>query len=255
MALSLIAWGLTVGIFAGWVRGFAGFGFSAICVSSLVWFISPETIVPVVFILEILATVFVWREALLNLDKNWLKSCILASLVTTPLGAMALLLLPEATLKLTVSILLFVGALGVRYSIQAHWPDKAMTRLACGGLMGVFSGISASGGIVGAMIMSASGVQPKALRATMAYMLFFSGLYTLVCLSAINWVSGHQSSVWSSHSSVWLAVLGVGMLIGLHLGGKKFKKTPSNDYRIFVLNLIMIISGIGIIRALVTHTF
>jgi len=43
------------------------------------------------------------------------------------------------------------------------------------------------------------------------------------------------------------------MLIGLHLGGKKFKKTPSNDYRTFVLNLIMIISSVGIIRALIIH--
>jgi uncharacterized protein len=251
MTLSLLVWGLTVGVFAGWVRGFAGFGFSAICVSGLVWFASPETIVPVVFTLEILATLFVWRGALLNFDKSWLKSCILAGLVTTPLGATALLLLPEAVLKLTVSIILFVGALGVRFSIQVHWPDKGMTRLACGGLMGVFNGISASGGVVGAMIMSASGVQPKALRATMAFMLFFSGLYTLFCLSVINAVSGHQSSVWSSTSWVWLAVLGLGMMLGLHLGGKKFKKTLSNDYRTFVLNLIMIISGIGIIRSLI----
>jgi uncharacterized membrane protein YfcA len=249
---ALIAWGAIVGVFAGWVRGFAGFGFSAICVSGLVWFTSPETIVPVVLILEILATVFVWREARLNLDKTWLKTCILAGLGTVPLGAMALLWLPEETLKLTVSILLFVAALSVRFSIRARWPNAPTTRITCGSLMGVFNGISASGGIVGAMMMSASGMNPKALRATMAFMLLFSGTYTLFCLSVISIISGQSSSFWSTESWVWLGVLGLAMLVGLHFGGKKFKKTPSNDYRVFVLNLIMIISGIGIVRAFMT---
>jgi hypothetical protein len=253
MTFTLVVWGAIVGVFAGWVRGFAGFGFSAICVSGLVWFTSPETIVPVVFILESLATVFVWHEARLNLDKTWLKTGILVGLVTVPLGAIALLWLPEATLKLTVSILLFVGALGVRFSIRAHWPNVPLTRISCGALMGIFNGISASGGIVGAMIMSASGVPPKALRATMAFMLLFSGIYTLFCLSAISMLSAQVSSVWSAESWVWLCVLGLAMLVGLQIGLKKFKKTPSNDYRVFVLNLIMIISGIGIIRSVILN--
>jgi hypothetical protein len=250
VTFALIAWGAIVGVFAGWVRGFAGFGFSVICVAGLVWFTSPETIVPVVFVLEILVTVFVWREAFINLDQKWLKNSISGSLITLPLGAMMLVWLPEATLKLTVSILLFVGALGVRFSIRSHWPDTFATRFICGALMGIFSGISASGGVVGAMVMSATGLAPKTLRATMVYMLLFSGVYTLICLSVISMISGQSSSVWSTESWVWLCVLGLAMLIGLHLGGKKFKKTPSNDYRTFVLNLIMIISSVGIIRAL-----
>jgi len=41
---------------AGIVRGFAGFGFSALCVAGMSLFVSPAEVVPPIFVLEVLAS-------------------------------------------------------------------------------------------------------------------------------------------------------------------------------------------------------
>lgn len=250
MTSLIFIWGFLVGVLAGWVRGFAGFGFSAICVAGLAWFVSPEVIVPVVLILEVLVTLFVWKEALLHLDRAWFKSCVISGLLTIPIGALMLLWLSEEMLKLLVSVLLFVGSLSVRFSLNSKLPDTLLTRLGCGTVMGLFNGVAASGGIVGAIFMSASGLSHTKLRATMVYMLFFSAAYTLICLSVFNIAMGGSGFVWSVQSWIWLALLVVALLLGLKLGRRKFKKTKSNDYRVFVLNLVLFISGIGVVRSI-----
>ena len=54
-AISLLLSSAVV-LFAGFVRGLTGFGFSALCVSCLSVFLPPAQVVPALFVLEILAS-------------------------------------------------------------------------------------------------------------------------------------------------------------------------------------------------------
>lgn len=66
--LSSLTWvGLLISIGAGVVRGFSGFGFSALTVAGISLVMSPSTIVPAVLMLEILASLSVWRAAIRDL--------------------------------------------------------------------------------------------------------------------------------------------------------------------------------------------
>ncbi|RYF80996.1 MAG: sulfite exporter TauE/SafE family protein, partial [Comamonadaceae bacterium] len=56
LAPLLLAYSLCVVFAAGVVRGFAGFGFSAIAVAGLSLIVSPAQVVPAIFALEILAS-------------------------------------------------------------------------------------------------------------------------------------------------------------------------------------------------------
>lgn len=71
MTLTLaFAWAVVFA--AGIVRGFAGFGFSALCVAGLSLFLPPAQVVPPVFMLEVLASVTLLRGALRDVDWRWL---------------------------------------------------------------------------------------------------------------------------------------------------------------------------------------
>ena len=48
---------------AGIVRGYAGFGFSALSVAGLALLVSPAKIVPAIFVLEVLASISLLRSA------------------------------------------------------------------------------------------------------------------------------------------------------------------------------------------------
>ena len=54
---------LLIVLAAGMVRGFAGFGFSALCVAGLSLFAPPAQVVPPIFVLEVLASAVAARRA------------------------------------------------------------------------------------------------------------------------------------------------------------------------------------------------
>ena len=56
LAPLLLAFSLCVVFAAGLVRGFAGFGFSAVTVAGMSLVVSPALVVPALFMLEILAS-------------------------------------------------------------------------------------------------------------------------------------------------------------------------------------------------------
>src|SRR4051794_28834970 len=71
---------------AGIVRGFAGFGFSALCVAGLALLVSPAKVVPAIFILEVLASISLLRSALRDIDWPWLSWLIAGNTLCIPLG-------------------------------------------------------------------------------------------------------------------------------------------------------------------------
>ena len=69
----LIVASLLVVFAAGIVRGFSGFGFSALCVAGLSLFATPAQVVPPIFMLEVLASISLLRGALKDVDWPWLR--------------------------------------------------------------------------------------------------------------------------------------------------------------------------------------
>ena len=64
MPAGLLLAAMCVVFAAGIVRGFAGFGFSALCVAGMSLFVSPAEVVPPIFVLEVLASLTLLRSAL-----------------------------------------------------------------------------------------------------------------------------------------------------------------------------------------------
>ena len=82
------------------VRGFAGFGFSALSVVTLSFFMPPTIIVPIVLMMEIIASAWmlpgVWRYV----DWLWLRPSAIGIFIGSPIGVAMLLFCPPRLQKL-----------------------------------------------------------------------------------------------------------------------------------------------------------
>ena len=94
LPLHLIVVNLLIVFAAGMVRGFSGFGFSALCVAGLSLFVPPAQVVPPIFVLEVLASVTLLRGALKDADWPWLSWLALGNALFIPLGVALLAFVP-----------------------------------------------------------------------------------------------------------------------------------------------------------------
>ena len=98
-------------IVAALIRGYSGFGFSALTVTSLALILPPIEIIPLVFLLEIAASIhmlpMVWREV----DWKILRWLILGNLVGTPFGIFLLVNVNQEIIRFTISGLVFLSSI------------------------------------------------------------------------------------------------------------------------------------------------
>ena len=108
-------------LFAGFVRGLVGFGFSALCVTSLSVFLPPAQVVPALFVLEILASLSLLKTCWPDVHWSWLRALILGNVVFIPLGVLTQQSLPADTLRLLIAGIIGVIALAQLPHIHPSW--------------------------------------------------------------------------------------------------------------------------------------
>ena len=144
--------GLTLGyaaacIFgAAVVRGYSGFGFSLLAITSLSLLLPPLETVPSIFMMEIAASLHllpgVWQDIKWR-SLSWLA---VGCLIGTPAGVYALAHVPAAPMTLALAVFVLVSAvlLAKGYALKSN-PGAAAT-LATGAASGLFNGGFGMGG-------------------------------------------------------------------------------------------------------------
>lgn len=239
--------GLLVSLGAGVVRGFAGFGYSALTVAGLSLFVAPATIVPAVLTLEVLASLSMWRSALREADRSWLGWLLAGNLVFIPVGIGLLAWLPPTELRLVVSVTLLVAAVLMRLAGSRQFAPTRHLQVGAGLASGLLNGMTASGGVAAAMLLTAAGVPAAALRATMVSMLFFAGLYALLCAALMP--HGQGTGLLTTDTLRWGLLLAPTMLAGVSLGRRAFAHIDAGSFRRHVLTLLIVIAALGTLRA------
>jgi uncharacterized protein len=242
LGIGLIAYTLVVVFLAGIVRGYSGFGFSALVTLSLSLFLSPAMVIPMLMLMEVVASIhmlpLLWRQV------DWRTLAILmgGSLISVPLGAYLLAHLPDAHLRFVISAMVLTTAIllwrGYRF------PMRGRNRLAFGtGLMsGAMTGAAGSGGLIVAVMFLSISTEMAVVRATMvayvtaqsSYMVAVAGAYELLTLQTL----------------IAAAVLMIPMFAGMSVGHRTYVASAQTAYRRFVLITLMVLSVAGIVRAL-----
>lgn len=221
---------------AAFVRGYSGFGFSAIFIIIAALIINPVPLIPVVFTCEIAMTAFQARGIRRHVD--WRRVLFLlagAALATLP--AIAIMArLGEQEARLVVSLMVLLLSLLLLSGWQIKRPLGPRGHLGAG----VVAGIANSAGVGGlptAAFLSAQSMTPAMFRATMIVFLTGIDLMALPVMAANGLVGG------STGLGIALAfpILGA----GVWLGSTRFAAASQTQFRRAV---VLLLAGLAVLN-------
>lgn len=237
-----LAYGALVALFAGAVRGFAGFGLSAFIVAGMSLWLSPQHIVPSAMMLEVLASMSLLRSVWPHIAWHWIRPLLAGYAVSVPAGVWCLSVLPEVPLRAAVSTVIFAAAVMLLSGFHPRWRDTMALRLGTGLAAGFLSGLSSIGGMIVATMLFTTPLPAARLRATLIALFFMSSSYALL------WA--HQRGLVGSDALAWAAWLLVPMLAGIALGRRGFARVGEATFRRAVLLVLASVAALGAARAI-----
>jgi hypothetical protein len=241
--LGPLAWGwlALVALGAAFVRGYSGFGFAALLIAGAALVTPPVALVPAVILCDIALTAPQWATVRGSID--WRRVALLfgGCLLGVPLGVQAVAAMGEDTARIAVALYVLAMCL----VLLRGWRLARPAGDAANGALGVVSGLAngaAVGGLPVAAYFAAQPIPPVTFRATLVAYFAVLDLYTLAVLGAGGLVTRH---------SLTLAALGLPlMLLGLHLGSRRFLAAPPEEFRRFTIRALMALALLGLVRAL-----
>ncbi|MCG8508787.1 MAG: sulfite exporter TauE/SafE family protein [Rhodospirillales bacterium] len=233
---------MAVVLIAGIVRGFSGFGMSAIIVLALSMIMAPSQVVPVAMLLEIVASLRMlpgtWR------DVNWrLAGWLLAgSAVGTPIGAWLLLHLPVPVMRLVLSVFVLCVCLVLWRGFRLKTHPGAHWGLAVGVFSGTANGAASFGGQPNALFLLSAPIAAASVRAT----LIFIALVTDIYGSTVYRMNGLLTT-----EVLWkVGLFLIPMVLGIAIGQRGFSTSRPETYRRIAILLLTSLAVAGLIRTL-----
>ena len=225
---------------AGIVPELTGFGVATVSMSLVLFFLPPETAIPLIAIVSVIATGII---AVTIKTKGVLKRIaplIAGSLIGVPLGMFFLNIVNWEILQIFISVFL-IGYAGYGLLIKkiALLPQNKLS----GGIIGAVAGFfSASFNIHGPLIgiYSSPGVEKSAntYKDMVASYMFVSGLFT---------VFGHLVSGRITEETLTPLIYIVPALVcGLYVGSKLFNRVKGDFIKKFVY-IFVLIAGIALL--------
>ncbi len=241
LSLGALVYALAAVFLAALVRGYSGFGLSALIVTSLALIVPPAEVVPVAMFLEVAASIgmarLVWR------DVAWPATRVLlaAACLGTPLGILLLTALSADAMRVVISLLVLGASLALWFGLRFHAFLGRGAILGTGLVSGVANGSAAVGGLPLVLYFLSVSASAVVVRATlMIYLMFLSGY-------------GLAVAAWSGLVTFEVLLRGaifcLPLAFGIALGNHRFLRTSPESFRRFALGLLMVLSLLGLLRA------
>lgn len=233
---------VAVALVAAIVRGYSGFGFSAIVIAGASLFIVPAALVPALYMLEIVASIHMLPSVRRELDYPNFWPMLAGCLIGLPAGQYLLTHLPADTIRvcLSLAILLSTALLwgGYRFGTVLKQPLAGTTGL----LIGFGSGMASVGGLLAMVIFL--GVNYPAAQTRAMFVTIFLVMYVYgTGVSAVNGLIT-QTTFWM------VLVMALPMVAGIVVGQKQYLSATQESFRKFALLLLTVLAAIGIARVL-----
>jgi uncharacterized membrane protein YfcA len=227
---------------AAYVRGYSGFGFSALVVASASLVTDPRTVIPVVFFCELAMTILqargVWR--LISWSRVLVMLAGAAVAMSFAVALLARIGLDTARMAISGGILALAVLLLTGWSFRR--PVGMTGQFAVGLVSGVCNG-AAVGGLPVAAFLTANSLSAPVFRATMVAYL------TLIDIVALP-LFAREGLITRDTILAALATLPL-LAIGLTLGGKHFIAASPQTFRYMAIGLLAVLACLGLIRSVV----
>jgi uncharacterized membrane protein YfcA len=216
------------------VRGYSGFGFSLLAVTSLSLVLAPAEVIPPVFMMEVAASVSLLPSIWKDIHWRALAWLSLGCLVGTPVGVWCLASVPAAPMKVAMGVAVFtaVALLWVGYA-RKTMPGTAAT-LTTGGVSGVLNGAFGIGGPPVVLFFFSSPAGAAIGRASL--IAFFIGTDTL----ALGFLA--REGLVTNEAFTRFLMLIPPLLAGQWLGARSFKTADPATFRLWVLALLAVLA-------------
>jgi len=224
------------------IRGYSGFGFAMVAVTGMSLVMPPVLAVPVVLILEVVASIQllpqVWR------DISWasLRCLFVGSMAAIPLGVFLLSSLPEVPMRVGISMLVLGTAILLARGFALKRMPGCSFTLLVGVLCGVFNGAAAIGGPPAVLFYLSSPAAVSVSRASI--IVYFLG----IDLATLG-VAGYRQLVTVQTLALAAACL-IPLVVGIALGSRIFQRIDQVLFRRNVLWLLMALATAGLLRSL-----
>ena len=217
------------------VRGYTGFGFAMIVAITLGFIYNQPMITPMVLILDLTASLWLFVRVVRLVDWKSLKYIIIGAIPTLGLGTMALTMIPQRPMRIAISLIILTLCLVLK---RAESPIKQQGRLpalGAGLISGFLSGLAALGGPPVVLYYFSSDRPVAQGRASMITFFFLVDIMALASC-AMNGLVTPQ-----------IVKLGLGMLIpsfiGIWAGNYLFEKFANEKaFKAHVIRLLVITS-------------
>ena len=230
-------------LFASIVRGFSGFGFSASSVSLLSFILPAKEIVPIILLLEIIASFLMIPSIWKKINWKFVVYLLLGVALGTPYGVYLLSKLEQNITHFIISatVLVFAGLLLSGYkNIKLN---LNISKFFVGTVAGIVNGFGTLAGLPIALYFLIIAAEPAVIRASLAALFFFTDFYALI-LAYFNNILKFEV-LYRTLALIFIVPIGVS------IGTKFFKESSKESYKKYVLYFLIIISIFGLIRSLV----
>ncbi len=225
---------------ASFVRGYSGFGFSALVVSAGSLVTNPLNFVAVVMVCEFALTFQQWPSVRRDVDWRRVLTLLSGAAIGLPVELWAItgigVDLARAIMAIYVLSMCGVMLMGWQF---AHLPRQGATFG-----VGITSGLASAPGMGGLPVASyfAAQTMPAAtFRATLVAYFTLLDLYSAPLLWWFGMVSRDTFI-----TAVLAAPL---MILGLWLGGRHFLRTGPQEFRRFAIVLLALLAVLGLMKA------
>jgi uncharacterized protein len=229
-------------VVAGFIRGYSGFGFSAMVIAASSLVTNPLHFVAVVVILETAMSLQAAKGIGADIDWRRVGMLLAGAVLGLPLGLWLLTGVSETAARAMISgyILVMCAVL------LAGWRLRAEVRGPWNLVAGVVSGLANAPGMGGLPIAAFFAAQPMRAAVFRATLIAFFPLLDLYS-APLYWWHGlvSWSTLWASLSALPLTVL------GNWLGSRHFLNTDPKEFRRFAILLLAGLAGLGLIRAVI----
>ncbi len=226
-------------LIAAFVRGYSGFGFSALVVSSSALVTNPLHFVGVVMICEFVMTFQQWRGIKADVDWSRVKALMIGAVAGLPLGLWGITAVGVDTARAVIAVYVLVMCAVMLMGWKIARPQGFAPHLG----VGVFAGMANAVGMAGLPVASyftAQAVTAAVFRGTLIAYFAALDLFSI----PVMWGSG--IIVWDT---LWLAIAAAPLMaIGIWAGGRHFLNTDPQDFRKFAIGLLAFLALINLVK-------
>ena len=227
---------------ASYVRGFSGFGFSAIFIAFAALFTNPVPLIPAIFVCEIVMTTFLVKAVWHDVDWARVAALTLGAAVAIVPSVWVMARLDPEVARVVVAGLIFCLGLFLLSGWQMTRPVGRAGFAVAGGVSGMINA-AGIGGLPAAAFLTAQPMTPATFRAVLVIYLCALDMMSLPVMG----LNGLVSSDTFVGAALAFPILG----LGIWLGHRGFGRISPQAFRRFAILILLFLSALALTRAVI----